>query len=202
MAELAAEDGTERWRRLYDTTRPGPFAFDTAVLSIAGDLVLAGGHATLVESRFQDLPAFTVLSVDGEEGALDVCGDGFLDQSEDCEDPDTDDANCCSACRASPDGTACDDGDLCTTGDACTQGACRPRGEVPCEPCGVCTPLEGCRARPFQCRVPTASEKATLTLVDKRRPRGDALTWQWRSGEATSKSDFGDPIGGAGYALW
>jgi hypothetical protein len=33
-----------------------------------------------------------------------------------------------------------------------------------------------------------------VAVVDKRR--GDALVWSWRTGEATSKRDFGDPVAG------
>jgi hypothetical protein len=67
----------------------------------------------------------------------------------------------------------------------------------------VCEPTLGCRSeRPVECRTPTASEKSTLTLVDGQRSRSDGLAWTWRSGQATAKSDFGDPVHGApSYAL-
>jgi hypothetical protein len=175
-------------------------------LSQKADLVLAGGWADAVRGTGAILPSreFQVISVDAE-GRLAVCRDGHVDAGEQCDVGENHDTECCTAsCRLKvPDGSACNDGNACTVGDTCAQGVCQPGGPLPCEPCGVCQPTLGCRTeRPVECRTPTASEKSTVMLVDVARSRSDALAWTWRSGQATTKSDFGDPVNGApSYAL-
>jgi hypothetical protein len=54
---------------------------------------------------------------------------------------------------------------------------------------------------PYDCREPTASHKAVVAVADERRARDDAVAWAWRSGAATAKSEFGDPLGTTSYAL-
>jgi ELWxxDGT repeat protein/cysteine-rich repeat protein len=53
------------------------------------------------------------------------CGDAILDPSEECDDGNVHDGDCCSsACRLEPTGGTCvDDGDPCTV-DACAAGRC------------------------------------------------------------------------------
>jgi YVTN family beta-propeller protein/cysteine-rich repeat protein len=78
------------------------------------------------------------------------CGDGTVNQqSEECDDGNTTDDDCCStACLSAPDGGACGAGDLCS-GDATCQS-------------GVCTPTAAADA--LECRVPFSS--ALITNFD------------------------------------
>ena len=55
------------------------------------------------------------------------CGDGVIDAGEQCDDGNTDAADCCSPlCAVDPDGTACSDGDVCNGAEACRAGRCEP----------------------------------------------------------------------------
>src|SRR5262249_26694769 len=47
----------------------------------------------------------------------------------------------------------------------------------------------------------TETGKAVLRLATGRRGRPHALLWEWRSGAATAKVEFGDPRASTGYAL-
>jgi hypothetical protein len=59
-----------------------------------------------------------------------------------------------------------------------------------------------CDASPRNCRFPIAAAKSTLVMRDKEPDDRDGLTWTFRKGEATSKSEFGTPTGVTdGYAL-
>jgi hypothetical protein len=91
---------------------------------------------------------------------------------------------------------------LCTTDDVCQQGSCRGGPPLPCEPCGTCDPVAGCiTTLAFECLAPTATRQAVVELEEHRRSPRNTLTWEWRSGGATTKDDFGDPLTTTGYAL-
>ncbi len=58
-----------------------------------------------------------------------------------------------------------------------------------------------CPPAPAECRVSTRPGKSTFLLRDKTPDKGDQLSWKWVGGEATAKSDYGDPLGSDDYAL-
>jgi cysteine-rich repeat protein len=85
------------------------------------------------------------------------CGNGHLDDGEDCDDENTDDADGCKAdctftCIASTncdvDGNVCNGVDYCLLPDhVCVEGtprACTDDGS-PCTEDPPCDPIEGCR---------------------------------------------------------
>lgn len=198
LVKLAGTDGSERWRRIYGAEQPYIFSPTAMTTTGPGDVV-TGGSVVLETGPLFDSIQFAVVSASGTTGALDVCGDGYVDASEECDDGNTADGDCCSAtCRAAPNGTPCSDGNHCTEPDTCQQAVCQPGPALPCEPCGRCDPYIGCIADlPFECLAPTATARAFLSL-DVRHP---ALAWDWTSGAATTKSDFGNPRTSTGYAL-
>jgi N-acetylneuraminic acid mutarotase len=58
-----------------------------------------------------------------------------------------------------------------------------------------------CPPAPGACRAPAVGEKGLLLLRRGSSPARSALVWDWARGTATTKSDFGDPVGSDGYAL-
>ena len=54
----------------------------------------------------------------------EVCGDGIVDNGEQCDDGNVVSGDCCSSTCAFENGLSCDDGDLCTSGDVCQSGVC------------------------------------------------------------------------------
>lgn len=60
----------------------------------------------------------------GPSGACQpICGDGFIDAPEQCDDGNRTNGDCCSSTCQYETG-ACDDGNRCTTGDTCVNGVC------------------------------------------------------------------------------
>jgi hypothetical protein len=51
------------------------------------------------------------------------------------------------------------------------------------------------------CRKSLAPHASLLMVRDKTPDTHDQLIWQWKKGEATSKSDFGDPRATTNYAV-
>jgi hypothetical protein len=199
-AKLHGSDGVPRWRRDYDKEQPRRYLTVTAMAAGLGDVVAVGALAQSLDySRLQST-SFVALDVSGDSGAALVCGDGYVDAPEVCDDGETFDIGCCSArCDvAATDGTACSDQSACTTADTCRGGAC-VGAPLPCEPCGTCDPIHGCVPNaPPQCRTPTASEKAVIRIDTHA---ADGLSWEWVSGARTDKVDFGDPRSDTSYAL-
>jgi len=81
---------------------------------------------------------------------MPVCGDGYVDAGEQCDDGNTLDGDCCSStCQIDPAGSACSDGNACTTGDTCSGTTCVGGPAPNCNDGNVCTadscdPAVGC----------------------------------------------------------
>jgi hypothetical protein len=65
-----------------------------------------------------------------------------------------------------------------------------PTAASPCPP----VPQAGCRQ-------PTVAKASRIALEDRTPDTRDRLKWRWTRGEATAKSDFGDPLATTGYRL-
>jgi cysteine-rich repeat protein len=199
-ALIAGADGTELWQRSDNGAAvPGSF--------IVHDLAVAGMSRVVVAGAGRSTPdgptAFTLLGLSSNDGALDLCGDGYRDAGEQCDDGNLVGDDCCSAdCQTmGRDGQVCAPSTACTIDATCHGGTCSGR-PLPCEPCGSCDPVAGCHAAFADgCRRPTATQRAILDLRRRARRKGDALMWAWTSGAATAKADFGDPRTQSGYAL-
>jgi hypothetical protein len=58
-----------------------------------------------------------------------------------------------------------------------------------------------CTPAPASCRAPAVSGKALIRLDRGSSCGHNRLLWKWVQGSATTKSDFGDPVGTDDYAL-
>ena len=58
-----------------------------------------------------------------------------------------------------------------------------------------------CAPAPLDCRDPTVSGKATVAIRDLSDPDKDQIQFKWRSGAATTNTEFGDPVTTHDYAL-
>jgi hypothetical protein len=64
------------------------------------------------------------------------------------------------------------------------------------------TPTPSCAATPIAgCRTPAVGQKALLLLKKPDDDNKEKLIWKWTKGAATSKADFGDPLGDTSYLL-
>lgn len=80
-----------------------------------------------------------------------VCGDGFAEAAEECDDGNTADGDCCSAsCTLDPPATPCPDADVCTSNQTCDgAGQCVVGSRLDCDDGLFCThdwcdPTAGC----------------------------------------------------------
>jgi len=76
----------------------------------------------------------------------DRCGDGILDDNEECDDGNLLSGDCCSGvCTLEAQGSACEDGNLCTGGDTCDgAGLCVTGQPLVCDDGRSCNGLESC----------------------------------------------------------
>ncbi len=51
------------------------------------------------------------------------------------------------------------------------------------------------------CKKPTQSQKSALQLKNNATDSKDSLSWTWPNGEATTTTDFGDPLNTTGYSF-
>ncbi len=69
-------------------------------------------------------------------------------------------------------------------------------------PTTTATVVPVCAVAPeMDCRRPIAANRSTLAIKDRPGDKRDLLTWKWTKGEATLKSEFGDPTTDTGYVL-
>jgi cysteine-rich repeat protein len=158
---------------------------------------------------FPDLPPPPALAITVTP-RTPVCGDGFREGNEACDDGNTADGDCCSStCGRDPAGTACADGDVCTLNESCdAAGHCVPTSTLACadaDPCttDTCHPGLGCvsTAAPAPLSVCVWDHRAALDLRDRAPGAPNTLGWQWRSTRATTAAAVGDPTVDTAYAL-
>ena len=138
---------------------------------------------------FPDLPPPPALSITVTP-RTPVCGDGFREGSETCDDGNVADGDCCSStCALDAAGTPCDDGNVCTLDESCdAEERCLPESTITCadaDPCTTdsCDPLLGCASAP----VPAPSSQCVwdhFGAIDLRAGATSAknkLGWQWKS---------------------
>jgi len=113
-----------------------------------------------------------------------LCGDNQIGLSEDCDDGNTANGDCCSStCQFDAMGTAClNDGNPCNGNETCD-------GAGNCE--SVVGPPPGCRT----------SAKGLLLYKDNLTNSKDKLVWKWIKGQATSFAELGVPTGTTVYTL-
>ncbi len=70
-----------------------------------------------------------------------VCGDSFIEGTEQCDDGNTDDGDCCSSsCQFDVAGTPCADTSVCTSGETCDgAGTCTIASTLTCDDGVFCT---------------------------------------------------------------
>jgi cysteine-rich repeat protein len=137
-----------------------------------------------------------------------LCGDNIIGLSEDCDDGNTLNGDCCSStCQFEGGGYPCPDSTVCNGDETCDgAGTCLPGTPLTCDDNNLCTqdscdPIAGCvfDGSPIGgCRT---SAKSVLILKDKTPDDKDKLVWKWIKGQSTDQADFGVPTGTTDYAL-
>jgi cysteine-rich repeat protein len=137
-----------------------------------------------------------------------LCGDSQIGLSEDCDDGNAANGDCCSStCQFESNGSPCPDADLCNGDETCDgAGDCTPGPVLDCDDSNDCTQdscdaLDGCiNATEPHVGCLTAL-KGTLIYKDNTNNTKDKLVWKWVKGAATTLDDFGVPSGTTSYTL-
>ncbi len=138
---------------------------------------------------------------------IPVCGDGFVEGIEECDDGNLVDGDCCSAiCTLDLAGTPCDDGSVCTSAETCDAvGNCNVGSTLVCDDGVACThdfcdDVLGCQSAP----EPTPSHfcdhvwKGRVDVSD--RVDSDA-TDRVRINLMLADQPLGDPTSTTDYAV-
>jgi cysteine-rich repeat protein len=137
-----------------------------------------------------------------------VCGDGFQEGPEECDDGNVVDGDCCSsACVLDAAGTPCSDGSVCTSGETCdAAGTCNAGAVLPCDdgdPCttDTCDPTLGCIAPavPAHASACFYGDRGGLALRDESAKR--KLQSLIVSHQVASPGSVGNPTVDTDYAL-
>jgi len=107
-----------------------------------------------------------------------VCGNGFVESGEDCDDGGTIDGDCCSAsCGFESLGSPCDEGDACTESDFCDgNGVCEPGPPLACDDGVFCNGEETCdSASGCLDGTPPATDDGVDCTVDACDESGDVV---------------------------
>jgi cysteine-rich repeat protein len=106
-----------------------------------------------------------------------VCGNGFVESGEDCDDGGTAGGDCCSAtCGFESLGSPCDDGDACTESDFCDGGACEPGPPLVCDDGAFCNGEETCDSGSgCLSGTPPATDDGVDCTVDSCDENGDVV---------------------------
>jgi cysteine-rich repeat protein len=131
------------------TSAASPYAAGMAALLIQADPTLGvedirtllAMDAPMVSNPANGL-SFPRARVDRALASVNVlCGDGFIDPGETCDDGNILAGDCCdSLCQSEPQGGACEDGDACTSGKTCDiSGVCQGGSTLTCDDGNLCT---------------------------------------------------------------
>ena len=137
-----------------------------------------------------------------------LCGDNTIGLSEDCDDGNTNNGDCCSStCQFETVGSPCPDADLCNGDETCDgAGTCNPGTPLDCDDSNVCTqdscdPLDGCVNATTPQGGCKGALKGVLLYKDNTNNAKDKLVWKWIKGSMTTNADFGLPTGTTSYTL-
>jgi cysteine-rich repeat protein len=137
-----------------------------------------------------------------------LCGDSQVGLSEDCDDGNTLNGDCCSStCQFEGSGSPCPDNDLCNGDETCDgAGTCEDGPPLDCDDSNICTQdscdaQDGClNATQPQGGCRTA-QKGILVYKDNTNNAKDKLVYKWIKGAATTTAEFGLPTGTTAYTL-
>jgi cysteine-rich repeat protein len=196
---------------------PGPVPLASCVFTLDSGFPCPGeSEFTIVDASFPDdpfpppfpLPSAPAVSLTVSP-RTPVCGDGFREGTEECDDGNTISGDCCSTiCDAAPAGTACEDGSVCTLGETCSDGgSCVAASTVTCDDGVFCTldrcdPTGGCVSEAVPNRTSTCPGHGSDGKIDLRdsatNDDSDSLRLNLKLG---GEGDIGNPASDTDYAI-
>ena len=193
----------------------GPLPLVSCVFEyVSGAACPAPGDFTIGDPAFPDepippppFPPVPAVSVASVTQRIEVCGDGFREGAEECDDGNAADGDCCSSsCQFDLAGTACPDGSVCTADESCDgSGTCVAGSVLDCDDGVFCTydscdPIAGCESvtEPMPRGECGHLRKSKLGLRDHAtNDTADRLKLKTQLGTAS----IGDPSADTDYAI-
>jgi cysteine-rich repeat protein len=195
-----------------DGTLIGPVPLVSCVFALdSGFPCPAAGDFDIVDAVFPDdpfpppfpLPPPPAVSVTVSP-RTPVCGDGFREGMEACDDGNTSAGDCCSStCTVDPAGTPCPDASVCTSGETCDgAGSCVVGSTLQCDdglPCthDVCDPALGCQVVVEPDPACHPMTKVKVWVADKDNDTADRFKINARMGGPLTA--IGDPTATTEY---
>ena len=216
------ETGTLSQFITSDAGLSGPLAVSSCVFALdSGFPCPDPANFTIVEHGFSlsflllellGPPEIAAISVASVTPRTPVCGDGFLEGIEECDDGGVADGDCCSSsCLLDPPDTPCPDASVCTSQETCDgAGVCVIGSVLACDD-GVlcsydfCDPIEGClsEVRPtLRDACNDFDRRSNFRIHDRSGDSRDMLKIRLKSHTTRfSANDLGDPTTTTDYAL-
>jgi cysteine-rich repeat protein len=141
--------------------------------------------------------------------APSVCGDGDISGTEDCDDGNILDGDCCSAlCAYESVGNSCDSADVCYVSGTCDGvGGCVGTVPADCSDADLCTD-DSCDSGAGCVNTPKPpnpacflAAKSQIKLIDRDPDGGNRFQWKWAKGELVAQPDLGNPDTTTDYAV-
>ncbi len=139
-----------------------------------------------------------------------VCGDGFIEGTEECDDGNSVDGDCCtSACALVAAATPCEDGSVCTTGETCDgAGTCVVGSTLVCNDGVACTrdfcdDSLGCQSavEPTLISGPNSCHHLKKIKLDVRDHATNDGSDRLKLNSKLWGGDIGDPTASTEYSL-
>lgn len=170
VVKLAKMTGNELWRKEINGVADGADSAKAVAMDSANDVIAGGG---IVNTSNPDFFVTKLKGTDGSDFTPPVCGNYLLEPSEQCDDGNTLDGDCCSStCQLEQDGSSCSDGNVCTQTDTCQAGVCTGSNPIlcsaldQCHEAGTCDPASGFCSHPQKPNGSTCDDSLFCTVMD------------------------------------
>ncbi len=170
-------------------------AYWTGELEIPIDAASDGVRVYVTSSKQRRVNVFELTS------AI-VCGDDIEASTEECDDGNAIDGDCCSStCQLEALGAPCDDQNACTTADSCNgTGGCLSGPPLPCDDGDTCTidtcsPSSGCLHVNGTPPCDYSTGCTTAARCAPVAPLGPFVRYDVRDAQGSPKSEHFGPVG-------
>lgn len=221
VQELTAIDDNAGLLSMFLGASTDPFAGPVQIVSCifaldSGFPCPAPGDFSIVQENFPDDPFIPLFpfppppaaSIGSVTARIPVCGDGFIEGTEECDDSNVSDGDCCSStCTLDPGGTPCPDASVCTLNETCDgAGSCVVGETVSCDDGLFCTfdrcdPTSGCLSDPVPRSRSACNHHGRPATIDLRDDSSDDARDRLRLKVKLRRGLIGDPSATTEYAI-
>ncbi len=221
VQELTAIDDNVGLLSMFLGASTDPFAGPVQIVSCifaldSGFPCPTPGDFSIVQENFPDdpfippfqLPPPPAASIASVTARIPVCGDGFIEGTEECDDSNAADGDCCSStCTLDPVGTPCPDASVCTLNETCNDvGRCVVGERVRCDDGLFCTfdrcdAMNGCVSDPIPSSASACRNHGSPAKINLRDDTSNDARDRLRLEVTLQRGLIGDPSATTEYAV-